>query len=125
MTPEEVSACVAYANGIDPRVQMNTPSAQLWARVIGHRTAREVMAGIQVYYGRGRINGREHPPVDPTSIRRIINESYEREEARTRALEPPRNRVMSPESFRRRNPAEWDRLIEIGKQEFLEQAKDT
>ncbi|WP_417372991.1 hypothetical protein [Glutamicibacter protophormiae] len=111
MTPEEVSACIAYANGIDPRVQMTVPNSQLWARVLGRKTSNEVMAGIQIYYERGRVNGREHPAVDPTSVRRIINESYEREEARQRALEPPKGKARNPLSFRQRNPAEWDRLF--------------
>lgn len=118
MTDDEISGCIAYANGIDPRVQMTVPNAQLWARVIGHRTAAEVRAGIQVYYERGRINGREHPPIDPASIRRIINEAYERQDAQARALEPPRNRVRSPESFRQRNPELWDKHFEAGRAEY-------
>ena len=114
MTPEEMRACITFANGIDPRVQMTAPNAQLWGRTVGHRKAAEVVAAIQVYYERPRINGREHPTVDPTSVRRIINEEYEREAARQRALEPPKGKAPSPMTFRRRNPEEWDRLVRKG-----------
>lgn len=114
MTPEEMRACITFANGIDPRVQMTAPNAQLWGRTVGHRQAAEVVAAIQVYYERPRINGREHPTVDPTSVRRIINEEYEREAARQRALEPPKGKAPSPMTFRQRNPEEWDRLVRKG-----------
>lgn len=114
MTPEEMRACITFANGIDPRVQMTSPNAQLWGRTVGHRQAAEVVAAIQVYYERPRINGREHPTVDPTSVRRIINEEYEREAARQRALEPPKGKAPSPMTFRQRNPDEWDRLVRKG-----------
>lgn len=114
MTPEELRACVTFANGIDPRVQMTAPNAQLWGRTVGHREAAEVVAAIQVYYERPRINGKEHPTIDPASVRRIINDEYEREVARKRALEPPKGKAPNPMSWRQRNPEEWDRLMRQG-----------
>lgn len=111
MTPEELRACITFANGIDPRVQMTAPNAQLWGRTIGHKAALEVTTAIQVYYERPRINGREHPVIDPTSVRRIINEETETATARQRSLEPPLNKAATPEHFRRRNPKKYDQLF--------------
>lgn len=114
MSPEELRACITFANGIDPRVQMTAPNAQLWGRTVGHKQAIEVTTAIQVYYERPRINGREHPVIDPTSVRRIINEETDAAVARQRALEPPKGKAPSPVSFRQRDPAQWDALVRQG-----------
>lgn len=113
MTPLELRAAITYANGIDPRVQMTGPNADLWGRTIGHKTAAEAKAAIQVYYERPRINGREHPTIDPTSIRRIINEESDRAAAHTRALEPP-PKHNNPTSYRQIDPQRWDALTKQG-----------
>lgn len=120
MTPEELRACITFANGIDPRVQMTAPNAQLWGRTLGRKTALEVTTAIQVYYERPRINGREHPVIDATSVRRIINEETETETARQRALEPPKNKAPNPLSWRQRNPELWDKHYAAGQQQFQE-----
>jgi len=113
MTPEELRACITYANGIDPRVQMTGPNAQLWGRVVGSKSAAEVTAAIQVYYERPRLNGREHPTIDPASVKRIIADETNRmgaQESASKAIE-----WKSPSNtFRARNPEEWDRLVRQG-----------
>ncbi len=122
MTPEELRACITFANGIDPRVQMTAPNAQLWGRTLGHKTALEVTTAIQVYYERPRINSREHPVIDPTSVRRIINEKTEEAIARDRALEPPKNKAPNPHNWRQRNPDLWDKHYAEGQRQFHENA---
>ncbi|MGP9528170.1 hypothetical protein [Glutamicibacter sp. AOP5-A2-18] len=122
MSPEELRACITFANGIDPRVQMTAPNAQLWGRTIGNKTSLEVTTAIQVYYERPRINGKEHPAIDPASVRKIINEEYDREIARQRALEPPKGKAPNPLSWRQRNPDRWDKHYTEGQRQFQENA---
>lgn len=119
MKAEELRACITYANGIDPRVQMTSPNAELWGKTVGHKNALEVTTAIQVYYQRPRINDREHPVIDPTSIRRIINSEWEREAAHQRAIAPKATKHPT-QTFRQRNPSEWDRLVAKGRDDHIE-----
>lgn len=48
---------------------------------------------------------------------RNIRYDIERAKAKRRALEPPAPKPINPHSFRARNPEEWDRLYQQGKQE--------
>lgn len=114
LTPEDLRACIIYANGIDPRIQMNVPTAELWGRTVGHKLAIEVKTAILVYYERYPANGRENPPITAAMARKIISDEDARAEAMQsaqRALPPARN----PSSYRSRNPKEWDRLVAAGR----------
>lgn len=120
MNPEEVRMAVMYANGIDPRIQMNVPTAELWGRVVGHKSAAEVKAAILVYYERYPANGRENPPVSPAMVRKIIADEGDREQAQhdaQRAL--PSARPVA--TFRSRDPDAWDALKAKGRDEQREQ----
>ncbi|MGL3805868.1 hypothetical protein ACSYDW_07185 [Paeniglutamicibacter sp. R2-26] len=116
MTPEELRACIVYANGIDPRIQMTAPNAQLWGRVVGDKTALEVTVATQVYYERPRLNGREHPPIDPATIKRIIFDEDNRAQAMANAQTAiPFKRPTG--TWRDRNPGLWDQLYAKGRDE--------
>ncbi|WP_336715366.1 hypothetical protein [Arthrobacter sp. USHLN218] len=117
MTPEELRAAITYANGIDPRVQMTHPNAELWGRTVGHKEAAEVKAAILVYYERPHPSGRERPPVGAADIRKIIAEETERATAKNdaqKALPPARN----PNSLRARDPERWDTLVAQGRDQY-------
>lgn len=114
MNPEELRAAITYANGIDPRIQMNVPTAELWGRTVGHKLAIEVKTAILVYYERYPANGRENPPISAAMVRKIISDEDARAQAMQsaqRALPPVRN----PNSWRERNPELWDRLMAKGR----------
>ena len=114
MTPEELRAAITYANGIDPRVQMTGPNADLWGRTVGHKLAIEVKTAILVYYERYPASGRENPPITAPMVRKIINDEDARAQAQEsahRALPPARN----PNSWRERYPDEWARLVIQGR----------
>lgn len=110
MTPEELRAAITYANGIDPRIQMNVPTAELWGRTVGHKLAIEVKTAILVYYERYPANGRENPPISAAMVRRIIRDEDTRAQAMqsAQAALPP---ARSPVTFRERNPEKWDELM--------------
>lgn len=114
MTPEELRAAITYANGIDPRIQMNVPTAELWGRTVGHKLAIEVKTAILVYYERYPANGRENPPVSAAMVRRIISDEDTRAQAMqsAQAALPP---ARSPITFRERNPEKWDELMAKGR----------
>ncbi|MGP5219474.1 hypothetical protein [Arthrobacter rhombi] len=119
MNPEEIRMAVMYANGIDPRIQMNVPTAELWGRVVGHKSAAEVKAAILVYYERYPVNGRENPPVSPAMVRKIITDENDREQAQESAQQAlPAARPVA--TFRTRDPEGWDALVQRGRDEHRE-----
>ena len=114
MTPDELRACITFANGIDPRVQMTAPNAELWGRTVGTRAAVEVKAAIMLHYERPAPPNRDRPTIDAATVRKIINEETARSDAlqsAQRALPPARN----PNSWRERHPEEWERLVIKGR----------
>lgn len=103
MTPDEIRACITYANGIDPRIQMTAPNAQLWGRALGEKQAVEVTAAIQVYYERPWTSSfGKRPAVEVADIKRIIYDEKNRQIAVQSALEAgPVAREMTHEQLRR------------------------
>lgn len=123
MNLRDTKAAIAFANQIDARVQMNDATAEVWQVTLQAHETIKVRWAITQHYATGNANGEGTHAITPARIRRLIQSKAETVETQTRALESPRNRVASPESFRRRNPAEWDRLLEEGKIQFRAQAK--
>ena len=114
---------IAYANQIDPRVQMNDATADVWAGALKAHPAERVRWAIKHHYATGNANGEGVHAVTPARIRRLIQNKTEEAETRGRALEPPRNRTPNPLTLRRRDPAEWDRLVAEGAEQFKRQTK--
>lgn len=122
MTPEELRMAITYANGIDPRIQMNVPTAELWGRTVGHKRFIEVKTAILVYYERYPANGRENPPISAATVRKIIADEDARAQAQQSAqmaIAPTR----TPGSYRERNAEEWDRLVTQGRETHREQLR--
>lgn len=102
MTIDEIRGCIIYANGIDPRVQMTAPNRDLWFRILGEKLVAEVTTATLVYYERPHPAGRERPPIDATSIKRIIYDEKNRQVAVQSALEAgPVAREVTHEQLRR------------------------
>lgn len=125
MNEIEAAEAVTYANQIDPFVQSNDATVEVWASALVNEPSQRVRWAIKTYYGKHQGNGEQRQPITPAAIRRMINSEIQRMESKGRALEPPRNKVQSPMSFRRRNPQEWDRLMELGRQDFINQARES
>ena len=118
MTPEEVAAAITYANQIDVYVQLNDANTEVWWEGLKNISFEYARWAIKTYYATQNGNGEQRQPITPAAIKRIINTEVQRRESLGRALEPPRNKAPRPETFRRRNPAEWDKLFEQGRQQF-------
>lgn len=114
MTPDEIRACVAYANGIDPRVQMTPPNRDLWARVLRDKRYIEVTTATQVYYERLSTSQYGRRPVEPSDIKKIIYEETNRQGAVQSALEAA-PRIKNPNNYRARNPELWEQLVAEGR----------
>lgn len=113
MNEKEIVAAVTYANAIDPRVQSNQPTYELWLRVLSRFRYVEVQAAIQLFYER-YSDPSSRPVVDPSSIRRIIGQEVTRAAAHHDALEAKPREITNPMSWRSKNPDAWDRLMAEG-----------
>lgn len=113
MIENEVIAAVNYANAIDPRVQSNQPTYELWHKVLAAYRYVEAQAAIQLFYER-YADPTQRPVVDPASVRRIITQETTRAVAKHDALDATPRQVTNPMSWRARNPHEWDRLFKQG-----------
>ena len=114
MNPMETGQALVYANQIDPLVQVNEATAEVWLDGLERVPAERVRWAIKKYYATQNGNGEQRNPITPAAIRRIITTEVNRRESLGRALEPPKNKAPNPETYRQRNPAEWDRLVRKG-----------
>lgn len=125
MTPVEATAALTYANQLDPRVPVNEANADLWASALVGNTADQVKWVIKDHYTRS-LNGRGEPQtITPAAIRHRARVENERAAAKRAALTRAPERNTHPESWRSRNPAEWDRLKTQGAVDRLEQLERT
>jgi len=83
------------ANAIDPRVQVNAPTAGLWSRRLMEYPFAEAWAALEIYYDR---DVEYRPPIDPPALRKIIQAESTRAQAKQRAIEaaPPRKEPSLP-----------------------------
>ena len=120
MEPTEVAQAMTYANQIDPRVQLTDANVDVWWEGLRNVTADSARWAIKTHYASSNANGEGAHVINPATIRRLITAELQRREAKQRALEPPRNKVANPMSWRQRNPGEWDRLFAKGAQDHRE-----
>lgn len=125
MNEIEAAEAVTYANQIDPFVQSNDATVEVWASALVSEPAQRVRWAIKTYYGKHQANGEQRQPITPATIRRMITSEIQRMESKGRALEPPRNRVRHPQTFRQRNPDLWDKHFAAGRAAYqAENEKD-
>lgn len=115
MNAEETVALLTWVNQHDPRVQLNAASRDIWSYSLSPFTAQEAKQAILDHY---RLN--DSIPVSPGAIRkraddhRAVTDGRESAQTMPRQLEASDGRTQR--SWRARNPEEWDRLMEQGRQ---------
>lgn len=115
MNEEQVVHCLTYLNQLDPRVQINDASSDLWFYAIEALPADQVVWVIRDYYATANPNGVGGvQSLTPATLKHRLRDMRERTESKQRALEPP-PRAKAPESFRARNPEKWDALVAKGR----------
>lgn len=114
----ETTKLIIWVNQFDPFVQANDSAADIWHGSMYQITYAEAEEAIVAHY---RANpGQQAQP--GAILKRALN-SRATKEAGTRAIEVPKTRrELEAEdgrikrSWRSRNPEEWDRLVEVGRQ---------
>ena len=111
MDHKQTIAMLTWINQVDPRVMLNEANVEVWAYAMSATPADIAKQAVLEHY-----KANEGIAASPGAIsKRALNIRNSRE-AKTSALEalPP---VKHPSSWRSRNPEEWDRLFELGRQQ--------
>ena len=118
MEIEQVVSMLRWVNEHDPRVQFNESAVEFW-----HYSLRTVDAAVAKQAVLEHVRQHEAIAVTPAAIAKRASNIKTSREAGQRAIEPPRNQVKHPLSWRARNPEEWDRLFEAGRQQANEERR--
>ena len=111
MDHKQTIAMLTWINQVDPRVMLNEANVEVWAYAMSATPPDVAKHAVLEHY-----KANEGIAASPGAIsKRALNIRNSRE-AKTSALEalPP---VKHPSSWRSRNPEEWDRLFELGRQQ--------
>lgn len=109
MDHKQVIAMLTWINQVDPRVMLNEAAAETWAYAM-----RTVPADIAKQAVLEHYKAHESIAASPGAISKRAGNIKTSRDAKTRALEPAPRPYADPNSWRARNPAEWDRLMEQG-----------
>ncbi|MHA7210811.1 hypothetical protein [Arthrobacter sp. MDT1-65] len=109
MDNREVVAMLTWINQVDPRVMLNEASVETWAYSMRTITPGDAKLAVLEHY---RAN--EHLTATPGTIYKRALTYRVSKDATTRALEAKLHIVKNPETYRARNPEEWDRLKKQG-----------
>jgi hypothetical protein len=121
----ETTRLIIWVNQFDPFVQANDAAADIWAGSMHPITYAEAEEAVVAHY-------RANPGQQATPggiLKRALN-SRASKDAGMRAIEVPQTRReleasdgRTQRSWRQRNPEEWDRLMEQGRQERIADLK--
>jgi len=113
MNLEEAVTLMTWVNQHDARVQITKASRDIWANALGPYTYDESRQAVLDHY---RLT--DEDPVTPAKIRKRAELVRSQRTGRQSAIEAnPKQSSKHPLSWRARNPEEWDRLFELGRQE--------
>ena len=111
MDHKQTIAMLTWINQVDPRVMLNEANVEVWAYAMSATPSDIAKQAVLEHY-----KANDSIAASPGAIsKRAINIRNSRE-AKTNALEalPP---FKHPNSWRSRNPEEWDRLFEQGREQ--------
>jgi len=111
MDLQETILMLRWLSNVDARVIFTEPAAEMWAHALAPIEASEAKQAILDHY---RTN--DQFPATHAGIRKRALAVRDTREAQQRAIEPPKA-YKNPLSWRARNPEEWDRLFEEGRQQ--------
>ena len=111
MDTKQTIAMLTWINQVDPRVMLNEANVEVWAYSMSAYPADIAKEAVLQHY-----KANDSIAASPGAIsKRALNikSSREAKNAAITALPPARD----PNSWRSRNPEEWDRLFEVGRQQ--------
>ena len=111
MDHKQTIAMLTWINQVDPRVMLNEANVEVWAYAMSVTPADVAKQAVLEHYKHN-----EGIAASPGAISKRAANIRNSREAKNSALEalPP---VKHPSSWRSRNPEEWDRLFELGRQQ--------
>lgn len=112
MDHKQVIAMLTWINQVDPRVMLNEAAAETWAYAMRTIPANVAKQAVLEHY-----KAHESIAASPGAISKRAGNIKNSLDAKTRALEPTPRAYADPNSWRARNPEEWDRLKEQGRLE--------
>ena len=114
MDHKQVIAMLTWINQVDPRVMLNEAAAETWAYAMRNIPADVAKQAVLEHY-----KAHESIAASPGAISKRAAHIKTSQDAKTNALTAAPDVVTNPMSWRQRNPGEWDRLMEVGKQARL------
>jgi len=112
METEQVIKMLRWINETDPRVQFNEPAVEVWAYAMRTIPADVAKQAVLEHY-----KANENIAASPAAISKRAANIRTSRDAKVSAIEASPAPVKHPLSWRARNPEEWDRLFELGRQE--------
>lgn len=109
MDTRETVAMLTWINQVDPRVMLNDAAVETWAYSMKTIPVSDAKIAVLEHY---RAN--DHLAATPGTIYKRALTYRVSKDAATRALETRLHVVKNPETYRARNPEEWDRLKRQG-----------
>lgn len=114
MDHKQVIAMLTWINQVDPRVMLNEAAAETWAYAMRNIPADVAKQAVLEHY-----KAHEQFAASPGAISKRAAHIKTSQDAKANALTAMPDVVTNPMSWRQRNPGEWDRLMEVGKQARL------
>ena len=118
MDHKQTIAMLTWINQVDPRVMLNEASAETWAYAMSNIAPDIAKQAVLEHY-----KAHEQFAASPGAISKRAANIKTSREAKQKALEPTPAPFKNPMSWRARNPEEWDRLMEQGRQSRLADLK--
>ena len=118
MDHKQTIAMLTWINQVDPRVMLNEANVEVWAYAMSTVATDIAKQAVLEHY-----KANESIAASPGAISKRAANIKNSREAKQAALEPPAAPFKHPMSWRARNPEEWDRLMEQGRQERLADLK--
>ena len=111
MDHKQTIAMLTWINQVDPRVMLNEANVEVWAYSMQAYPVDIAKQAVLEHY-----KAHESIAATPGAISKRAGNIRTSREARQNAIEalPP---ARHPNSWRSRNPEEWDRLLEVGRQQ--------
>ncbi len=110
MDHKQTIAMLTWINQVDPRVMLNEASAETWAYALRNIPGDVAKQAVLEHY-----KANESIAASPGAISKRSANIKNSREAKTSAITAGPI-VKHPNSWRSRNPEEWDRLFEQGRQ---------
>jgi hypothetical protein len=111
MDHKQTIAMLTWINQVDPRVMLNEANVDVWAYAMRTIPADVAKQAVLEHY-----KANDSIAASPGAISKRAANIKNSRDAKANAITAAPDVVTNPMSWRQRNPEEWDRLFEQGRQ---------